>query len=263
MNKVVYHWKCKMCGKGRVTSAKCSPPHKVCSHCGCNFPKMEHRWQYTHATQVAKPLNTTQLASLRKVYDDGRLGCDGSTGKALVDRGYAKRDELGDFWITPPGRERAKKKADKIAVRDGHVLDPSLLEDLPTDKPLSVVIIDDSEHARGFDDVIKDVFPAATIAKYETALDASKHGGHVDLVLIDLSAIGSIISPDGMYSPICSLLGKYPGATVVINSAVSARFSECVKEDVRQHNPDSDIRIVDWSDCEPRKSLRQILEDLA
>lgn len=82
-------------------------------------------------SQKVKPLNTTQLGCLRRVYDDGRLACDGSTCKALVDRGFATRDELGDFWITPAGRERARKKADKIAVRDGRSNDPSLLEDLP------------------------------------------------------------------------------------------------------------------------------------
>lgn len=130
MNKVIYHWKCKMCGKGTATSTNGNPPRRVCPRCGCHFPDLDHRWQYTHASKVVAPLNTNQLRSLRKAYEDGRLGCDGSTGKALVDRGYATEDQLGDFWITEAGRERAKRKADKIAARDGYKLDPSLLEDL-------------------------------------------------------------------------------------------------------------------------------------
>ena len=80
-----------------------------------------------------KPLNTTQLAALRRVlqFASKGIGCDRSTGMALVARGFAEETAAGSFIINDAGRERARFKADIQAERDGLRNDPSLMEDLP------------------------------------------------------------------------------------------------------------------------------------
>jgi hypothetical protein len=86
-------------------------------------------------------LNTTQLSALRHALSDpdGRCHCDGSTGNALHDRGYVEedtRDHTGRrFYITDAGRQRARRKADKLVKRDGQADDPTLMQDLPDPAP--------------------------------------------------------------------------------------------------------------------------------
>lgn len=79
-----------------------------------------------------KPLNTTQLAALRRAlrHPHGLCGGDRSTGKALVARGYAVELTTG-FAITAAGRERARRAADVVGKTtfDGP-RDESLMRDL-------------------------------------------------------------------------------------------------------------------------------------
>jgi hypothetical protein len=112
-----------------------------------------------------KPLNTTQLAVLRSALGNptGRIEAigDRTTLKALRDRGFAVEidwtgraiveTDKGDyvftdvaedhvslgrphapfsFFITFVGRERARFAADKLQLRDGVPVDPSLMQDL-------------------------------------------------------------------------------------------------------------------------------------
>lgn len=84
-------------------------------------------------------LNSLQLHILRTALADpqGVCGCDASTGKALINRGYATAGyhPLGTnaraFFITDAGRQRANQAADVEIHRDGHSDDPSLMKDLP------------------------------------------------------------------------------------------------------------------------------------
>ena len=77
-------------------------------------------------------VNTIQLHYLRSADAGGVIGCDRSTGKALMARGLAGEICNNFFQITDAGRERARKKADVVKLSTSQSsVDPTLLEDLP------------------------------------------------------------------------------------------------------------------------------------
>ena len=67
-----------------------------------------------------------------------------------------------------------------------------------------------------------------------------------DYYVFDLSAVGDILQPHMMYSPICSLLELHPGATIITVSAMSQLTVEDVIADVQKHFPDADVRYGGW-----------------
>jgi hypothetical protein len=88
------------------------------------------------ATKTLK-LNTRQLWLLRNTPPHGKIGCDRSSGKALVARGFAvehdqRRNGGTGFWITIEGFMRAKYAADVIAYDDTTGMNHApLMKDLP------------------------------------------------------------------------------------------------------------------------------------
>lgn len=53
-----------------------------------------------------------------------------------------------------------------------------------------------------------------------------------DFYVFDISAVGSILSPEHAYSPICTIAERHPGATIVIVSGIARGCVEDVIEDV-------------------------------
>lgn len=65
-----------------------------------------------------------------------------------------------------------------------------------------------------------------------------------DFIMFDVSACGSgIINTHSAYSPICSLIERFPGAVFVIISGISRGSVEYVIENVKEHSKQGAIVI--------------------
>jgi hypothetical protein len=93
------------------------------------------------------------------------------------------------------------------------------------------------------ENIVRAVFPDASINYVDNTLDAWK-AGRVDIFIIDLSAIAPIMLAHTAYAPICTLLEIYPGATVVINSAVIVDCALSVKEDILDQVSGANIHLA-------------------
>lgn len=110
---------------------------------------------------------------------------------------------------------------------------------------------------------IKEAMPGASVRRFESVFDTRGEVKGPDVVVIDISAVGSIMGgPHNCYSPICTLHAKFPGSVIVINSAVSSYFAQDVAELVKERCPDAVVRLVDWTKGEPSESFKKILRDL-
>jgi len=67
-----------------------------------------------------------------------------------------------------------------------------------------------------------------------------------DYYVIDMSAVGDLMSPHAMYSPICKLAELHPGATILIVSACSEGTVRGVIEDVMEHIAEARIGYGGW-----------------
>lgn len=64
----------------------------------------------------------------------------------------------------------------------------------------------------------------------ESILEADKI--RADFYVFDISALGSILSTEHVYSPICTIAERHPGAILVIVSGIAKGCVEDVIEDV-------------------------------
>ena len=129
---------------------------------------------------------------------------------------------------------------------------------------MRVYLINDDDSAHYESRAITEVIPDAQIVRFEDAYSASRDAGRADLIVIDLSAVGSILSgPESCYSAVCWAADKHPGAPIIINSAVSTGFSGEVVRLVAERCPDSVVHVVDWFKADPIDSFKAILKDFA
>jgi hypothetical protein len=129
--------------------------------------------------------------------------------------------------------------------------------------PLIWLINDDEGAAHYEREDILDIYPGATVKVFDDALSAWKATGSPEIIVIDISAVGSIMGgPHQAYSPICNVAGKHPGATIIINSAVSKDFSEEVRDLVKERCPDSVVEVVDRAHRDSGEAFKRILEEV-
>lgn len=114
-------------------------------------------------------------------------------------------------------------------------------------KHLRVWIIDDDASNREMlQQDVAEVLPDAVQTLFGSLFDTRDRTDRVDLIFVDLSSIGPIAGgPHFFYGPICTLLEKHPGATLVINSAVALNYMDDVREEVIEHIPHADVRVVE------------------
>ena len=129
-------------------------------------------------------------------------------------------------------------------------------------KPMVLILDDDEASTECLEIVVRDLVPNAQITSYEYMVDAIEHPGTVDIIIIDISSLGDIRMAHAAYAPICSFVDRHPGATVVINSAVSLNTMLDVRDDVLEHCPDALVRVASmWNDEAPdlEHHLRELM----
>ena len=108
---------------------------------------------------------------------------------------------------------------------------------------MRVWIIDDQEYmrTRTVPKVIRDRWPDADITAFDSLAAAIYYSGSVDLVIIDITAVCPIQRAALAYGPICQLLERHPGATLIINSALPRYITDGVRESVLEFVPDAQV----------------------
>ena len=80
---------------------------------------------------------------------------------------------------------------------------------------------------------------------FENAFDAVTLGrGQPEVIVVDLSACGSIHMTHAAYSPICNLLERYPGAECYVMSALPVGYAQDVASDVLREKPEACIKAL-------------------
>lgn len=123
---------------------------------------------------------------------------------------------------------------------------------------LNILVVDDME-GRMPEEL--ELLKGVALKKFESPHDAFRGCSNdwADVLLIDLSCCGSILSAVNLYGPIITLCSHQANIkNIIINSAVSAAFAQEVADDVKEHCA-VPVHLVDWSDCNPNKSLMQII----
>jgi len=103
---------------------------------------------------------------------------------------------------------------------------------------------DDEDNRSQFKELYGDDYRVQT---FESAFDAFRAMTTPGVVVIDCSAVGSIHSPHMMYGPICSLIGKHPGARYIIHSAMPIDCVKMVVDDVKREHPGVVIVAEAWN----------------
>jgi hypothetical protein len=129
---------------------------------------------------------------------------------------------------------------------------------------VNIWIIDDGEYERNaYREDIGGVLPNAKLYVAEDLFDATSFPPP-DYLVIDISAICPIgAGSHGAYSPICSVIARFPGVQVLIASAVGRTFAEDVMNDVKAHIPDAHIDIAKWVNSSYHNGVRKYFEDIA
>lgn len=82
----------------------------------------------------------------------------------------------------------------------------------------------------------------------ESVFDAKDYTA--DFFVFDLSAVGNIMQPHSMYSPICRLIELHPGAGIILLSATSEQTVRSVIEEVSIHFDNPQIEYGGWGTFE-------------
>jgi hypothetical protein len=108
---------------------------------------------------------------------------------------------------------------------------------------MQVWIIDDQEYMRAcvVPKIVRDRWPDADIAAFDSLAAAIYCTAPVDLVIIDITAVCPIQRAQLAYGPICQLLDQHPGVTLIINSALPRYVTDVVRDSVLDFVPDAHL----------------------
>lgn len=108
-----------------------------------------------------------------------------------------------------------------------------------------MILNDDSEARSQIAKAVTERFPCAVVLESDNMLDACKHTGRVDLLIVDVSAVAPIMLNHTAYSPICTWIEQHPGCEVIIDSACPGL--KYIVQDVLERIPEALIEATDWS----------------
>jgi hypothetical protein len=108
---------------------------------------------------------------------------------------------------------------------------------------MRVWIIDDQEYmrTRTVPKIVRDRWPDSDITAFDSLAAALYYSGSVDLIIIDITAVCPIERAYLAYGPICQLIDRHPGATLIINSALPRYVTDVVRSEVQQFAPDAHV----------------------
>ncbi len=108
---------------------------------------------------------------------------------------------------------------------------------------MRVWIIDDQEYMRmrTVPKIVRDRWPDSDITVFDSLAAALYYSGSVDLIIIDITAVCPIERAQLAYGPICQLIDRHPGATLVINSALPHYVTDVVRSEVQQFAPEAHV----------------------
>jgi hypothetical protein len=108
---------------------------------------------------------------------------------------------------------------------------------------MRVWIIDDQEYmrTRTVPKIVRDRWPDSDITAFDTLAAALYYTGSVDLIIIDITAVCPIERAQLAYGPICQLIDKHPGTTLIINSALPRYVTDVVRREVLEFAPDAQV----------------------
>jgi hypothetical protein len=108
---------------------------------------------------------------------------------------------------------------------------------------MRVWIIDDQEYmrTRTVPKIVRDRWPDSDITAFDTLAAALYYSGSVDLIIIDITAVCPIERAQLAYGPICQLIDKHPGTTLIINSALPRYVTDVVRREVLEFAPDAQV----------------------
>ncbi len=76
-------------------------------------------------------------------------------------------------------------------------------------------------------------WPDSDITAFDALAAGMYYTGSVDLIIIDITAVCPIERAQLAYGPICQLLDKHPGTTLIIDSALPPlRVTDVVRREV-------------------------------
>ena len=108
---------------------------------------------------------------------------------------------------------------------------------------MRVWIIDDQEYMRTVHGAEGrgDRWPDSDITAFDGLAAALYYSSSVDLIIIDITAVCPIERAQPAYGPICQLIDRHPGTTIVINSALPRYVTDVVRNEVLEFAPDAHV----------------------
>ncbi len=108
---------------------------------------------------------------------------------------------------------------------------------------MRVWIIDDQEYMRMrvIPKLVRDRWPESDLTAFDSLAAALYHTAAVDLIVIDITAVCPIERAQLAYGPICQLIDKHPGATLIINSALPRYVTDVVRDEIKQFAPEAQV----------------------
>ena len=123
---------------------------------------------------------------------------------------------------------------------------------------MRIVFIDDNSDSRKqWMDWAKGKGYSSWVA--ESVFDAKDFAA--DFFVFDLSAVGDLMQPHSMYSPICKLIELHPGAGIILMSATSERAVRDVIDEVSIHFDSPRIEYGGWGTFEGVEKALKLLEE--
>ncbi|HEY2838621.1 MAG TPA: hypothetical protein VGJ26_05715 [Pirellulales bacterium] len=108
---------------------------------------------------------------------------------------------------------------------------------------MQVWVIDDEEYMRSrvVPPMVLARWPDAQITAFDALATAIYKERAVDLIIIDITSVCPIMRATLAYGPICDLLEKHPGVTLIINSALPLYVTDVVRKSILEFLPDAKV----------------------
>ncbi len=110
---------------------------------------------------------------------------------------------------------------------------------------MQVWVIDDEEYMRSrvVPPMVLARWPDAQITTFDALATAIYKERSVDLIIIDITSVCPVERAKLAYGPMCQLLEKHPGATMIINSALPRYVTDVVRESILEYMPEAKVLI--------------------
>lgn len=108
---------------------------------------------------------------------------------------------------------------------------------------MQVWVIDDEEYMRTrmVPPIVFARWPDAQITTFNALATAIYKDRAVDLIIIDITSVCPITRATLAYGPICQLLEKHPGVTLIINSALPLYVTDVVRKSILEFMPEAKV----------------------